>query len=104
MDPLVVFDCQKQVPNRFGLALAAAARTRALRNGAPVQVQAPELYSTELALREIAAGVFTPRELGVFIPGSSMPHLLAAPDELCDSEPLPKDAAAPGSPLRDTVH
>jgi DNA-directed RNA polymerase subunit omega len=104
MDPLVVFDCQKQVPNRFGLALAAAARARALRKGAPVQVQAPELDSTELALREIAAGVFALRELGVFLPGSSMPSLLGTPDQFCDSEPLQNEAVAPGSPSRDTVH
>ena len=104
MDPLVVFDCHKQVPNPFGLALAASARTRALRNGAPVRVQAPDLDSTELALREIAAGVFTPRDLGAFLPGSSMPHLLAAPDELCGREPMPMDTVAPGSPPGDTVH
>ncbi|HEY8576235.1 MAG TPA: DNA-directed RNA polymerase subunit omega [Devosia sp.] len=104
MDSLVVFDCQKQVPNRFGLALAAAARARALRNGAPVQIQAPELDSTELALREIAAGVFTPRELGVFLPGSSTPHLLAAPDELCGSTPPHKEVAAAGFPRGNTVH
>ncbi len=31
MDPHVVFDCQKILPNRFALALAAAARTCALK-------------------------------------------------------------------------
>ena len=104
MDPLVVFDCQKLVPNRFALALAAAARARALRKGEPVRVQTAGLESTEVALREIASGAFTPNEMGFFFPRNSMPKLLAAPDQLRDSEPLQKDTVAPGSPLRDTVH
>jgi DNA-directed RNA polymerase subunit omega len=104
MDPLVVFDCQKQVPNRFGLALAAAARARALRKGVPVRVQTAGLESTEVALREIASGAFAPKELGVFLPGTAMPPLLGAPDQLRDSEPWQKEAVAPGSPSRDTVH
>lgn len=104
MDPLVVFDCQKQVPNRFGLALAAAARARALRKGMPVRIQTAGLESTEAALREIASGAFTPKELGAFLPSNSMPPLLGAPDQLRDSEPWQKEAVAPGSPSRETVH
>jgi DNA-directed RNA polymerase subunit omega len=104
MDPLIVYDCQKQVPNRFGLALAAAARARALRKGVPVRVQTAGLESTEVALREIASGAFTPKEIGVFLPGTSMPPLLGAPDQLCDSEPWQKQAVAPESLSRDTVH
>lgn len=34
MDLFLVFDCQKVLPNRFALALAAAARSRALARGA----------------------------------------------------------------------
>ncbi len=34
MDPHVIFDCEKALPNRFVLVLAAAARTRALNRGA----------------------------------------------------------------------
>ena len=104
MDPLVVFDCQKQVPNQFGLALAAAARARALRKGEPVRVQTAGLESTEVALREIASGAFTPKQIAVFLPGYSMPSLLGAPDQLRDGEPWQKEAVAPGSPSRDTVH
>jgi len=37
MDPHVVFDCQKVLPNRFALTLAAAARSRALARGAEPQ-------------------------------------------------------------------
>ncbi len=28
MDPLIVFDCENAVPNRFALAVAAAGRAR----------------------------------------------------------------------------
>jgi hypothetical protein len=33
MDPHIVFDCEKVLPNRFDLAVAAAARVRALSRG-----------------------------------------------------------------------
>lgn len=33
MDPFVVIDCAKVLPNRIALTLAAAARSRALQRG-----------------------------------------------------------------------
>jgi DNA-directed RNA polymerase subunit omega len=104
MDPLVVFDCQEQVPNRFALALAAAARSRALGRGKPPRIGASNLNSTELALQEIAAGAFARQELELFLPSKPASLLLAGPTELRGSELLNKDAAAPASHSRDTVH
>ena len=75
MDPLVVFDCQKQVPNRFGLALAAAARARALRKGMPFRIQISGLESTVAALREIYSCAFTLKDIGVLIRCNSIPLL-----------------------------
>jgi DNA-directed RNA polymerase subunit omega len=68
MDPHVVFDCQKVVPNRFALTLAAAARSRALARGAEPRLDAADRCVGELALHEIAAGVFCERELAPFLP------------------------------------
>lgn len=34
MDPFIVYNCEKFVPNRFALALAAASRCRVLNRGA----------------------------------------------------------------------
>lgn len=67
MDPLVIFDCQKVVPNRFALVLAAAARTRALNRGAEPRLSETGVYGADLALREIAGPAFTPDELAPFL-------------------------------------
>jgi DNA-directed RNA polymerase subunit omega len=104
MDPLVVFDCYQQLPNRFALARAAAARSRALNAGVVPRVEATGSRGTDLALREIAAGVFGRQELEPFLPGRPVPLMLAETNELRGGEPLHKDAAAPGSRARDTVH
>ncbi|GEM_PF-4910677 len=40
MDTHVVFDCQKVLPNRFALTLAAASRIRALARGAEPRLDA----------------------------------------------------------------
>jgi DNA-directed RNA polymerase subunit omega len=104
MDPLVVFDCDKRLPNRFVLARAAAARARALKAGMPPRIAPADISRADLALREIAAGVFELRELEAFLPSGRRPLLLAGPDELCGSDSSCKDAAAPVSQPRDTVH
>jgi DNA-directed RNA polymerase subunit omega len=56
MDPLVVFACEKVLPNRFALALAATARSRALNRGAELRLDRPIASVPEFALREIAEG------------------------------------------------
>lgn len=69
MDPHVVFDCQKVLPNRFALTLAAAARSRALARGAQPRLDVADRGVGELALHEIAAGVLSEQELALFLPG-----------------------------------
>lgn len=78
MNPLRVLDCQRVLPDRFGLVLAAAARTRALREGAPPQLDDAPDSETETALCEIAAGLFSLEELSAFLPPAA-PKRLAKP-------------------------
>lgn len=54
MDPLVVFDCQKVLPNGCSLVLAAAARHRTLARGAEPRLDTAATGVSELALHEIA--------------------------------------------------
>lgn len=104
MDPFVVFDCEKNLPNRFALALAAAARSRALARGAEPRLHAAGGSPRELALHEIAANVFTRGELAPFLPGTGG-ELLPPPDPDsrlrgdCESA-----AAADVSRPREAVH
>lgn len=106
MDPHVIFDCQKVLPNRFALTLAAAARGRALARGAEPRLDRPGRSMGDLALKEIAAGAFTRHELAFFLPGPGERHSLPSPDpgsSLRDGG-SPSTAAAPGSRLQETVH
>nr|WP_281031728.1 DNA-directed RNA polymerase subunit omega [Rhizobium azibense] len=66
------------LPNRFGLALAAAARVRALARGSGSRIDVADLDAIDLALREIAAGAFKSSELASFITGSGEASRLAA--------------------------
>ena len=91
MDPFVVFDCAKVLPNRFALTLAAAARSRALHRGAKPRLDRLVAGAGDLALREIAESAFTPAELGPFLEGRSgpqlLPHLSAFDPELRGGAP-----------------
>lgn len=69
MDPFVVFNCQQIVPDRFVLALAAAARSRALLRGAQPRLAGSGKRATEVALQEIAGGAFSRAELAPFLRG-----------------------------------
>ncbi len=106
MDHLIVFDCEKVLPNRFAVALAAAARSRALRRGAPTRSQVSAAGANELALREIAEGAFPPVELVQLLGGESGADLLGAPvpqKEPCPGAPVGSvEASVPSS--RETVH
>lgn len=75
MDPLLTLDCQAILPDRFGLVLAAAARTRTLREGDRPRLEDAPDSNYETAFREIAAGVFTAQELRPFLPARA-PHRL----------------------------
>lgn len=106
MDPNVVFDCQKVLPNRFALTLAAAARSRALARGAEPRLDTADRSVGELALHEIAAGVFRESELAPFLPGAGGRRSLPPPDpasRLRDGGDG-SAAVAPASRSRETVH
>ena len=106
MDPYVVFDCQRVLPNRFALTLAAAARSRALRRGSGPRLDKDDAGVSDLALHEIAAGVFTPRELQPFLPVTDGKRLLAphVPGSRLCGGGSPGAAATPASPPGETVH
>ncbi|MER9500553.1 DNA-directed RNA polymerase subunit omega [Mesorhizobium sp. M0488] len=72
MDPLIVFDCENSVPNRFALAVAAAGRARALSRGAETRLADEARVPVELALREIAGNRFKPDEVRPFVPAGSI--------------------------------
>jgi DNA-directed RNA polymerase subunit omega len=107
MDPHVVFDCQKVLPNKFALSLAAAARCRALRRGVEPKLEMENDSLCELALHEIAAGVFARHELAPFLPGadgrSYLPPSPGPDSKLCDGG-CEGVAAAPGSRSREAIH
>jgi DNA-directed RNA polymerase subunit omega len=105
MDAHVVLDCHKVLPNRFALTLAAAARTRALSRGAEPRLDMDDASLSDLALHEIAAGVFTQNELVPFLSGAAdRPSLLppGSGSKLCVGGPE-RTAAAPASRPRETV-
>ena len=79
MDPNIIFNCEKVLPNRFGLALAAAARIRVLDRESEPRIRVADAGTTaERALREIAAGVFRLDELAPFMGGPEEVKQLAS--------------------------
>jgi DNA-directed RNA polymerase subunit omega len=105
MDPHVVFDSQKVVPNRFALSLAAAARKRALNHGAERRVAGvPAAGNGDLALHEIAAAAFTPAELSTAVRGPGAPALLRERGWPTSSTAAPDGATAPRLRPKETVH
>jgi DNA-directed RNA polymerase subunit omega len=84
MDPFVVFDCQQVVPDRFALALSAAARSRALLRGAQPRLAGSGKRATEVALREIAGGAFSRAELAPFLRVNGSRRAVPK-HKLCDS-------------------
>ncbi len=89
MDPFVVFDCEKLLPNRFSLALAAAARCRALARGAEPRSQKSVASTSDLALCEIGEGAFSPAELALFLDGPNESQLVSrsAEQQICSDAP-----------------
>ena len=107
MDPNIIFDCEKVLPNRFGLALAAAARIRALNRGSGPRIRVADAGTTaECALREIAAGVFRLDELAPFMSGPKEVKLFASSDRsiALRSDSAPGAAATSLSRPRKRVH
>ncbi len=108
MNPLIVLDAGKVVPDRFALAVAAAARARALCRGAEPRLEGhvepePHLVS-HLALSEIASRAFTEEELAPFLPeGAAGAPRLGPPGalpKLCDD----RQAVATPVPAPGTIH
>ena len=88
MDPLIVFDAKKAVPDHFALVVAAAARARALQGGAEPRVDVHSEPGPHLALSEVVSGAFAEEELEPFLPDcrAGVPRLGApkAGLELCN--------------------
>jgi len=99
MNPLIVLDATKVVPNPFALTMAAAARTRALRNRAEPRIHMEGEPGPYLALSEIAANAFTDDELAPFLPKAAAKTPRLGPPralpELCDGRPHAAGAFAP---------
>ena len=99
MNTLITIDAKEVVPNLFALAIAAAARTRALRHGAEPRVHTEVEPGPHLALSEIAANAFAQEELAPFLPkaGTETPRLAlhGALPKLCDGRPQATGAFAP---------
>lgn len=106
MDPHVVFDCEKVLPNRFALTLAVAARGRALNRGAEPRLDRGKASMVDLALQEIAAGLLTRDELAPFLPVQDAKQSLPQPDPVprLGGDSRETAAAAPASHARETVH
>jgi DNA-directed RNA polymerase subunit omega len=64
---ITVEDCLDHVENRFQLVHLAAERTKQLRRGSRVMVDSPENKEVVQALREIAAGKVSFKNIGELI-------------------------------------
>jgi DNA-directed RNA polymerase subunit omega len=81
MDPFIIYNAEKAIPNRFGLALAAAARARALNHGHVPRIESHSpIGPVEIALREIAAGVFDEDEMAPFTPIGTQASRIGPPE------------------------
>jgi DNA-directed RNA polymerase subunit omega len=54
MARVTVEDCEKKIPNRFDLVIAAAQRSREISNGVPLEIERDNDKNPVVALREIA--------------------------------------------------
>lgn len=104
MDPFVTIDAQQVLPNRFGLALAGAMRSRALRRGNEPRLALEGMTTQDLALHEIAAGAFTDAELAPFRIGQQPAGLLRAPHQQLGAGFPSRDTGTCVPPDRRTAH
>lgn len=103
MNPLIVFDARKVVPDPFALTLAAAARARALLQGAEPRLHLGAEPGPDLAMTQIAADAFAEEELAPFLtepPG--VPRLPAARPRLAIDDGR-QTAVAPSVPAEGMV-
>ena len=104
MNPLTVLDARELVPDLFALALAAAARVRALRQGSEPRVDADVGPGPDLALSEIAAGAFAKEELAPFLPDASRVLRLSSLGSQNKIGDGGRPAVAASVPAEGTVH
>ncbi|WP_309083030.1 DNA-directed RNA polymerase subunit omega [Chelativorans sp.] len=98
MNVFLPFECERFMGNRFLLAVAAAARTRALNRGAEPLVSADGSTNVEIAMREIAAGSWREEELHDLLTGRAQaedkPDSLPVSDDFAELRGGGKAAAA----------
>lgn len=106
MDPNVIFECEKIVPNRYALTVAAAARARALNRGAEPRTDVSFANATERALQEIASEAFSKDELVPFLHEQRTfpPACRSVRKKWLRGHGAERAVAAPGSLPRETVH
>ena len=104
MNPLIVFDAKEVVTDPFALALAAAARARALRQGAEVRVAADVGPGPDLALTEIASGAFATEELALVLPDAGRVLRLDPPKPRLAIGDGGRPAVVASVPAKGTVH
>lgn len=104
MNPLIVFDAKEVVTDPFGLTLAAAARARALRQGAESRIIPGVDPGPHLALAEIAGGAFAEEELAPFLPETAGVPRLAPPRPRLAIGDGRRPAVAASAPAKGTVH
>lgn len=104
MNPLIVFDTREVVTDPFVLTLAAAARARALRQGAEPRVDADVGPGPDLALAEIASGAFAKEELALVLPDLGRVPRLEPPKPCLKIGDGTRPAVAASVPAKGTVH
>lgn len=106
MDPLVVFDRQRPPPAPLELTLAAAALGWALDGGAGPRLDRLAGNTSDLALQQIAAGVFARKGPTPLPPVRGPVGLLARPKRgrALRGSASAEDAATPRLLLEETVH
>lgn len=80
-------DCQKKLPNRFALAMAAAHRARQLLNQAEPMIKDTNNKEIVVALREIAEGLITAKPVTEQVWEETIDDALD-PDDSSDPESL----------------
>jgi DNA-directed RNA polymerase subunit omega len=96
MARITIEDCTEQVPNRFELVQMAAIRAKQLKKGAAPLVKSEENKAVVVALREIAAGLVTPKR-PLEAEDLEVPAVEAVPGPAVDAIPGSAIDAVPGA-------
>ena len=99
MARITIEDCMEQVPNRFQLVRMASIRAKQLKKGARPLLTSEENKEVVMSLREIAAGLVKPGDVGgegAAAPVETAPAVEAAAPV---AEATPEAAPAEPSPF-----